>query len=48
MIGFVIGLFLGGFFGFTIAAIMVVCSDADKREREVFDRKSVDKGDEMR
>ena len=48
MIEFVIGLFLGGFFGFTIAAIMVVCSDADERERRYYDRKSVEKGDEYR
>lgn len=48
MIGFIVRLFVGGFFGFTIAAIMVVCSDADKRERELYDRKSVEKGDEMR
>ena len=48
MIGFVIGLFIGGFFGFTIAAIMVVCSDADERERELYDRKAVEKGDEYR
>ena len=48
MIGFVIGLFVGGFFGFSIAAVMVVCSDADERDRELFDRKSVEKGDEYR
>ena len=48
MIGFIVGLLVGGFFGFTIAAIMVVCSDADQRERELYDRKSVEKGDEMR
>ena len=48
MIGFIVGLLVGGFFGFTIAAIMVVCSDADERDRELFDRKSVEKGDEMR
>ena len=48
MIGFIVGLLVGGFFGFTIAAIMVVCSDADERERKMYDRKSVEKGDEMR
>jgi len=48
MIGFIVGLLVGGFFGFTIAAIMVVCSDADERERELYDRKSVEKGDDMR
>jgi len=48
MIGFIVGLLVGGFFGFTVAAIMVVCSDADERDRELFDRKSVEKGDEMR
>ena len=48
MIGFVIGLFIGGFFGFSLAAVIVVCHDADERERELFDRKSVEKGDEMR
>ena len=48
MLGFIIGLFLGGFFGFTIAAIIVVCHDADEREQKMFDRKSVEKGDEMR
>ena len=48
MIGFIIGFILGGFFGFTIAAIMVVCHDADERERKMYDRKSVEKGDEMR
>lgn len=48
MIGFIVGLLVGGFFGFTIAAIMVVCSDADERDKELFDRKSVEKGDEMR
>ena len=48
MIGFIVGLIVGGFFGFTIAAIMVVCHDADERERKYYDRKSVEKGDEMR
>jgi len=48
MIGFIVGLLVGGFFGFTVAAIMVVCSDADERDRELFDRKSVEKGDELR
>jgi len=48
MIGFIVGLLVGGFFGFTVAAIMVVCHDADERERELYDRKSVEKGDEMR
>jgi len=48
MIGFIVGLLVGGFFGFTITAIMVVCHDADERERELYDRKSVEKGDEMR
>lgn len=48
MIGFIVGLFVGGFFGFSIAAVMVVCHDADERDRELFDRKSVEKGDEMR
>lgn len=48
MIGFIIGFFIGGFFGFTIAAIMVVCHDADERERDLYDRKDVEKGDELR
>lgn len=48
MIGFIIGFILGGFFGFTIAAIMVVCSDADEREKKFYDRKAVQKGDELR
>ena len=48
MIGFIVGLLVGGFFGFTIAAIIVVCHDSEERERELYDRKSVEKGDEMR
>lgn len=48
MIGFIIGFLIGGFFGFTIMAIIVVSHDADERERELYDRKSVEKGDEMR
>lgn len=48
MIGFIVGLLVGGFFGFTIAAIMVVCHDADERERKMYDRKAVQKGDELR
>ena len=31
-----------------MAAVIVVCHDADERDRELFDRKSVEKGDEMR
>ena len=48
MIGFIVGLLVGGFFGFTIAAIMMVCSDADQRERKMYDRNAVEKGDEYR
>lgn len=48
MIGFVVGLFIGAFLGISLLAIIVVCHDADERERELFDRKSVEKGDEMR
>lgn len=48
MLGFIIGFLIGGFFGFTTAAIIVVCHDADEREMEMYDRKSVKKGDEMR
>ena len=48
MIGFIVGLLVGGFFGFTVAAIMVVCSDADERERELYDRKAIEKWDELR
>ena len=48
MIGFIVGLLVGGFFGFTIAAIMVVCSDADERDRKLYDEDSYQKGDEYR
>jgi len=48
MIGFIVGLFVGAFLGISLLAIVVVCHDADERERELFDRKSVEKGDEMR
>ena len=48
MIGFVVGLFIGAFLGISLLAIIVVCHDADEMERELYDRKSVEKGDEMR
>lgn len=48
MLGFIIGFLIGGFFGFSFAAIIVVCHDADERERELYDRRNVEKGDEMR
>ena len=31
MIGFIIGLMLGGFFGVAVMALMQIASDADKR-----------------
>ena len=48
MIGFVVGLFIGAFLGISLLAIVVVCHDADEREKKFYDRKSVEKGDEMR
>lgn len=48
MIGFIVGLLVGGFFGFTVAAIMVVCHDSEERERKLYDEDSYQKGDEMR
>lgn len=48
MLGFVVGLFAGAFIGISLLAIVVVCHDAEERERELYDRKSVEKGDEMR
>jgi len=48
MLGFVVGLFVGAFLGISLLAIIVVCHDADERERELYDRNSVEKGDEMR
>lgn len=48
MIGFIVGLFVGAFLGISLMAIIVVCHDADERERDLYDRKSVEKGDEMR
>lgn len=32
MIGFIIGFFIGGMFGFLIAAILVMAREDDKRE----------------
>lgn len=48
MIGFIVGLFVGGFFGFSLAAVIVVCHDADDRERKLYDNDGYQKGDEYR
>ena len=31
MIGFIIGFFIGGLFGFTVAAVMVMAKEDDKK-----------------
>ena len=48
MIGFIVGLFVGAFIGIGFMSIIIVCHDADEREKKFYDRKAVEKGDEMR
>lgn len=49
MLGFIVGFIIGGFFGFTMAAIIVVSHDSEEREKRIFDGKDgYTKGDEMR
>ena len=49
MMGFIVGLFIGVLFlGFAIAAIIVVCHDADERKKRTHEGEGYMKGDEMR
>lgn len=48
MIGFIGGLFVGAFIGIGFMSIIIVCHDADKREKKFYDNRAVDKGDELR
>lgn len=48
MIGFIVGLFVGAFIGIGFMSIIIVCHDADEREKKLYDNRAVDKGDELR
>ena len=39
MIGFLVGLFVGGFFGVSTIALMIVASDEDDRMHDYFEKK---------
>lgn len=46
MIGFIVGLFIGGFFGVSTMALMIVAKEEDKKMNDFFEKKDEGPGDE--
>ena len=46
MIGFIVGLFIGGFFGVLTIALMIVAKEEDKKMHDYLEKKDEGSGDE--